>query len=134
VRRTGIGIADLLGMTLLAVSSMAGAQDMSQRPQVPTPEPMPGTRLIVWTETQRPHPIPETSTEMYAASDQAHALSGTIFCRGSDLFLAVANHPVLRIGNNNKEQIRVLAGKQVRIYGKVDSDANVVYVVRIAQL
>jgi hypothetical protein len=132
MRRTGIRIADLLGMGLLTISSLTLAQDVSQRPQVPAPDGMPGARLIVWTETQRPHPIPETSAEMYAASGQAQALSGTILCRGSDLLFAVADHPDFRI-ENNKEQIRALAGKQVRIYGKVDSDANVVYVMSTAQ-
>jgi hypothetical protein len=134
VGKTGIRIADLLGVTLLAVSSLTLAQDVSQRPQVPTADGTPGTRLIVWTETQRPHPIPETSTEMYTVSDQARALSGTILSRGSDLFFAVANRPAFRIENNDKQQIRALAGKQVRVYGKVDSDTNVVYVLSIAQL
>jgi hypothetical protein len=134
VRRTGIRLADMLGMTLLAVSSLALAQDTSQQPKVPRAEQMPGSQLIVWTETQRPHPIPETSTEMNAAaSDQAHVLSGTILTRGSDLFLAVAHHPVFRI-ENNKEQIRALAGRHVRIYGKVDSGSDLVYVLSITQL
>lgn len=133
MRRMGIRLADLLGMTLLSVSSLALAQDVSQRPKVPTPGQMPASRLIVWTETQRPHPIPETSTEMYAASDQAHVLSGVILTRGSDLFFAVANHAAFRV-ENDKEQIRALAGKRVRIYGKVDSGADAVYVLSIAQL
>jgi CHASE1-domain containing sensor protein len=134
VRRTGIRFADLLGVALLAVISVARAQDTSQQPKVPTAEQVPGSQLIVWTETQRPHPIPETSTEMYAAaSDQAHVLNGMILARGSDLFLAVAHHAAFRI-ENNKEQIRVLAGKHVRIYGKVESGAGLVYVLSIAQL
>jgi hypothetical protein len=133
VRRTGIPIANVFGMSLLVVSSLAVAQNLSQQPKAPTPDQMPGTRLIVWTETQRPHPVPDTSTEMHAASNEAQVLNGTIQIRGSALFFAGANHPAYRI-ENNREQIRTLAGKQVRIYGKVASGANVLYVLSITQL
>jgi hypothetical protein len=133
VRRTGIRIAELLGVTLLVLSSLALAQDLGEPPKAPTPDEMPGTQLIVWTETQKPHPVPETSTEMYAAASQAQLMSGMILAEGSDLFLTRADHPALRI-ENNEATIGALAGEQVRIYGNVDPAAKVVYVLNIAQL
>jgi len=132
MRRTGVRIANLLGISTLAICPLALAQDFSQPPNSPTPDEMPGTRLIVWTEMQKPHPLPETSTKMYAASEQAQLLSGTILAHGPDLFFVGANHPAYRIENeNNNEEIRGLDEREVRIYGNVDSRKSVIYVLSI---
>jgi hypothetical protein len=135
MRRRGIRILGYLGSALLALSPFAFAQAFNQKPKSPTPDQLPGTQLIVWSEMQRPQPVPATSEEMYPATSQIQVLSGMVLTRGSDLFLGVAGGPIYRIANSDrKELLRAFAGKRVRISGNIEARTSVLHVLTIEQL
>jgi hypothetical protein len=118
---------------MLAVfSACACAQDFNPKPKSPSPDELPGKQLIVWTETQKPQPLPVTSPEMYASSSHIQILTGTILAQGSDLLFASSEHVNYRIANDSQEQLRAVAGKNVRISGNVDQAARSVHLVSIA--
>jgi hypothetical protein len=130
MRRTNIRMTAWLGATLVALSACAFAQDFTQKPKSPKPDELPGKQLIVWTETQKPHPLPATSPEMYQSTSQTQILTGTILARGSKLFLAGGGADY-RLGN--EQAARAFMGKPVRITGKKDQCAGVLYVLEIEQ-
>lgn len=132
MKRTLIRMTARLGATLFVLCACALAQGFTQTPKSPTPDTLPGKQLIVWTETQKPHPLPASSPEMYQASSQTQTLTGTIVAQGSDLFFAGADR-TYRIDNDSgdTEQLRAFIGKNVQISGSVDQGAGSVHVVRI---
>lgn len=134
--RTTIRMIGLLGSILLAASQFAFSQDYSQNPKSPKPDALPGQQLIVWSETQKPEPVPASSDEMYQVAGQIQLMSGVILTRGADLFFAAENGGVYRIDNNdntNKDQLKAFAQKKVRIRGKIDASSSVVHLVAIEQ-
>jgi hypothetical protein len=131
MRRTSIRLIGFLATGLVTASPTIFAQDYGQKPKSPTPDALPGQQLIVWTETQKPHPVPGSSDEMYPAAEQAQVLDGTILARGSDLFFAGQSGPAYRI--DNKDQLRAFAGRKVRIVGNINAEANSISVLRIKQ-
>lgn len=131
MRRTSIRLIGFLAAGLMVASSAAFGQDYNQKPKSPKPDTLPGQQLIVWTETQKPHPVPASSDEMYPAAQQAQVLNGMILAQGSDLFFAVENGPAYRI--DNKDQLGAFAGRKVRIAGNINATANAVRVLAIQQ-
>ncbi len=130
MRKARLRIINLvLGTALLAPCPLALAQDSTQPPKSSTPDKLPGKQLIVWSETQKPRPMPQSSDEMYPASAKQILVSGMILTQGSDFFLAAANQPAYRI--DNKEQVSVFAGKKVLVSGNVDAGASIVHVLNI---
>jgi hypothetical protein len=127
--RTGIRMT--LGAAVVALSACALAQDFSQKPKSPSSDELPGKQLIVWTETQKPHPIPVTSPERYQASSHPQILTGTILSQGQNLLFATANRANYRIENQGR--IRAFTGHEVRISGNVDPSTRSVHVVSIEQ-
>jgi hypothetical protein len=123
-------MAAWMGVTVVAISACAFAQDFTQKPKSPSPDSLPGKQLIVWTETQKPHPLPVSSPEMYRATSPTQILTGTILARGSNLFLARAGADYCV---ENQETARAFTGKPVRIRGKLDQSSGVVYVLTIEQ-
>jgi hypothetical protein len=122
-----------LSATLIALSACAFAQDFTQKPKSPSPDELPGQQLIVWTETQKPHPLPAASPEMYQASSQAQILTGTILAQGSDLLFATTEGANYRINNDNQQDLRAFAGKNIQIRGTLNQSARSVHVVSIEQ-
>jgi hypothetical protein len=141
MRGTEIRTILSLGAAAIALSVCAFAQDFSPKPKSPAPDELPGKQLIVWTATQKPHPIPVTSPEMNQASahaqthaqTQAETMTGTILAQGPDLLFATANRATYRIdiNNDNQEELRAFTGHKVRISGNVDQAARSVHVLRI---
>jgi hypothetical protein len=138
MRRTTIRMT--LAAAVVALSACAFAQNFSGTPKSPAPNELPGKQLIVWTETQKPHPLPVISPTMYEASSYqapAHTqiLTGTILAQGPDLLLASSNRANYRINNDNdnQEQLRAFTGKKVRVSGNVDASARSIQVVSIEQ-
>lgn len=122
-----------LSATLITLSACAFAQDFTQKPKPPSPDEVPGQQLIVWTETQKPHPLPAASPDMYQASSQTQILTGTVLAHGSDLLFATTDGTHYRINNDNQEELRAFTGKQVQISGALDQAARSVHVVSIEQ-
>lgn len=122
-----------LGAALSVLAIGAFAQDFTQKPKAPSPDGLPGQQLIVWTETQKPHPLPASSPEMYQASSQTQMLTGTILAQGPDLLFATADHASYRINNDNPEQLKAFAGRQVQVSGNVDQATQSVYLLSIEQ-
>lgn len=133
MRRISIRVTLWLGAAVVALSACAFAQDFTQNPKSPAPDELPGQQLIVWTETQKPHPLPVTSPEMYQTSSQTQVLTGTIVAQGADLLFASANRGSYRIENDNDNQgdLRVFTGQKVRISGNVDQASQLVHVLRV---
>lgn len=139
MRRTSFRICALLGLGLLAATPLSSAQDFTQNPKSPAPGDLPGKQLIVWSETQKPTPVPATSPapdavrqEPSQTARRPQNLSGIILARGSDVFLASADHPAFLI--DNKERVSEFAGKQVRVRGSIDGQTSIVHVLSIELL
>lgn len=131
MKRASFRMTAWLGATLVVLSTCAFAQDFTQKPKSPSPDRLPGQQLIVWTETQKPHPLPAASPEMYQASSQAQILTGTILAQGPDLLLDTTDRANYRINNDNQQELRAFTGKQVQISGTLDQATRSVHVVSI---
>ncbi len=137
MRRISIRVTLWLGAAVVALSACAFAQDFTQNPKSPAPDELPGQQLIVWTETQKPHPLPVTSPETYQSSSQTQILTGTIVAQGADLLFASANRSSYRIENDNdndndsQDELRAFTGQKVRISGNVDQASQLVHVLRV---
>jgi len=133
MRRASFRICALVGLGILASAPFSSGQDFTQNPKSPAPSELPGKQLIVWSETQKPTPVPATSPAPNAARQETarrpQNLSGIILARGSDLFLAGADRPAFLI--ENKEGVSEFAGKRVRVRGSIDAQASVVHVLSI---
>jgi len=128
-----------VGLGILASAPFSSAQDFTQNPKSPAPSELPGKQLIVWSETQKPTPVPATSPAPNAARQECSQtarrpqnLSGIILARGSDLFFTAADRPAFLI--DNKEGVSEFAGKRVRVRGSIDAQASVVHVLSIEPL
>jgi hypothetical protein len=135
MRRTSLRMTAWLAATLIVLAACAFAQDFTQKPKSPAPDGLRGKQLIVWTETQKPHPLPVTSPEMYRTSSQTQILTGTILAQGPDLLFAATDRANYRLDkdNDNQEQLRAFAGQKVRISGNVDQATRLVHVLSIEQ-
>jgi hypothetical protein len=123
-------IIGILGSILLAVSLFAFSQDYNQPPKSPKADALPGQQLIVWSETQKPQPVPASSDEMYPTAQGTQLVNGIILTRGSDSLFAAENGGAYRI-DNNKDQLKAFTQKKVRIRGKIDASSRVVHIVAI---
>lgn len=130
MRRISIRIMGLLA-ALLGACLPVLAQDFSQKPKAPNADELPGRQLIVWSETQRPEPMPATSDET-SAEKQTHTVSGVILVGGADLFLAAAGGAFYRIQDNPNE-LRASAGKKVRIRGNLLPGSRELHVLAIGR-
>lgn len=129
MKRTSYGMTAWLGATLVALSVCAPAQDFSHKPKSPSPDALPGQQLIVWTETQKPHPLPVTSPETNQASSQTQILTGTILAQGPNLLFATADGANYQI--DKQKELRSFTGQTVQIRGNVNPSARSVHVVSI---
>lgn len=125
---TSFPVPGLLALALLATCCpLISAQDFAGRPKSPAPAELPGNQLIVWSETQKPRPVPASPPEM-----RAQILSGTILARNSELFFVAANQLVFGISDQGR--FRAFAGKKVRVTGKLDASAQTLRVWSIQEL
>jgi hypothetical protein len=132
MRRTGFPLSGLLAVALLAACPLTSAQDFSYRPKSPTPDELPGKQLIVWSQTQKPHPLPASSTETYSVAASTQVLSGTIVARNSGLFFTEADCVFYGIANQN--QISAFAGKKVRVTASLNTNTQMLRVLKIEEL
>lgn len=131
--RTDTPVFGLVLMALLATCPLtATGQNFTHKPKSPTPDDLPGKQLIVWSETQKPQPLPASSPERYTVPTQTQVLSGIIVARNSELFLAGADRIAFRI--TNQEQVSEFTGKKVRVTGKLDAHAQILRVLNIEEL
>ena len=130
---TSFPVPGLLALALFATCCpLISAQDFARRPNSPAPAELPGNQLIVWSETQKPRPVPTSPPEIYAPAAPAQILSGTILARNSELFFVAANQLVFGISDQGR--FLAFAGKKVRVTGKLDASAQTLRVWSIQEL
>ena len=152
MRRTSV----FLTAALLALSPLAFSQDVPQ-PATPLPAAFVGPQLIMWSELQKPQPIPEplpppekpdqdqsgqqpsqqqpgqpepATSSQSQGQPSAQTFTGTIVKDGANYVLK-ANGTAYQIDDQAKA--RAYEGKQVKITGSLDK-SNLIHISAIELL
>lgn len=132
---------------LVLFSSIGLGQQANQQPDPAVPDNAVGRQLILWSEVQRPQPIPQVSSrvnpeplaiqqyEQPTASEQAsvRAFTGTVIKNVDKYVLELADSSaVFQI--DDQEKARQFEGKQVRVAGSLALETKMLYVASIEML
>jgi Protein of unknown function (DUF5818) len=130
---------------VLAVSPLLLGQDTAIKSSPVPPAEILGSPLIVWSESQKPQPVPidavhpdQQSQDQRAIQpmepDRTHSgihelqnFTGTIVNAGSRYVLILSSEVVYQV--DDQEKARAYEGKRVRISGNLDSGSSVVRVI-----
>ena len=129
---------------VLAASALLFGQGTAIEPSPALPAEALGPPLIVWSESQKPQPIPSEGVTDQQSQHQrfmqpiqpcgtdtsAHApqkFTGTIVNAGSRFVLMLPSQIAYQV--DDQEKARAYEGKRVRISGNLDSDNSIVRVI-----
>lgn len=142
------GVLTTTGFVLVLVASGLG-QDAQMQPSPAVPAGVLGPQLIVWSQVQKPRPVPQPlpppdqpvqpSPEQPAnrQSQQpdpqqppsARTFTGTIIKDGVKYVLKVSGDTTYQL--DDQDEAKQYEGKQVRIVGDLDGKSNVLHIVSI---
>jgi len=147
MKRTSTWAGTLL---LLMLGSAGFAQQAPEQTNPPLPANVLGPQLVVWSELQKPKPVPQPlppptpdppaqqPQQPPAAGSQtqeapsAQLFTGRIIKDGSKYVLKVSETVVYQIDDQAKA--RLYEGKQVKIVGSLDAQANLIHLATIELL
>jgi hypothetical protein len=103
-----------------------------------------GPQLVVWSQLQKPHPVPQplppperadqtdsAQTDASQAQEQpsTQSFTGTIVKDGGKYLLKVSETSAYQI--DDQQKARLYEGKQVRIAGSLDPKNNILHITSI---
>ena len=138
-------IASFSVAALFLFSLTGFCQEAPQQPAPALPAEILGPPLIVWTQMQKPHPVPDpipppdrsdqqkpaASGESKSQEPAARPITGTVVKDQNRYVLRVSDS--LSYMMDDQEKARHYEGKQVKVFGSVDSD-NILHVSSIELL
>lgn len=141
MRRTSV-----LAASLFVFSPLLVAQQAVQQPDPQLPATVLGPQLVVWSDLQKPRPVPEplpppkpdppaqTQPPQSAGPQQpsSQAFAGTIVKSGSKYVLKVSDSVSYQI--DDQEKAKVFEGKQVKVSGTLDAASNILHATSIELL
>lgn len=131
-------------MVLLAAAVLAGspifAQDFAHAPKAPGQNELPGKQLIVWSETQKPQPLPQTTlaireaqqpTGQLGAADQRspEAFRARVVRNGGGYALTLSSGRQYQV--ENWEKVETFRDRIVEVVGTLDARLNTARVISI---
>lgn len=119
-------------VAIFAISPFSVSQDFSKEPALPAD--LSAFPLIVWSELQKPRPIPEKAAlpDQQTSARFIENLTGTVVNERGDYLLISPNDVALPL--DDQQNLKRFEGTQVRISGCADSVRNVVHITSIQPL
>jgi hypothetical protein len=121
------------------------AQDLQSQPGLAPPSDILGPQLIVWSQVQKPQPVPQSlppldrpmqqPTQSANPSDQepaAQTFTGTIMKNGSTYVLKVSRDVTYQL--NDQDLVKQYEGKQVKVTGALDAKEGRIQITNVELL
>jgi hypothetical protein len=131
-------------IVFLAAAVLAGspifAQDFTHAPKVSGQNELPGKPLIVWSETQKPNPLPQTTLALHEALEPTgqleaadrrspEAFRAMVARNGAGYALTLSSGRQYQV--ENWEKVETFRGRTVEVVGTLDPRLNTTRVISI---